>query len=273
VKAAVEIDESPLAPGIRPVQIHYREWGRGTPLVLLHGGWGYDVYPFDSQVERFRDRHRILAPDRSGFGQSTKIDQLPPQFHKAAALETLLVLDRLGIQEAIFWGHSDGAVIAAIIGLMTPARALGLILEAFHYDRNKKNSVEFFESLVREPEKIGRRASAAMARDHGDPYWRKVLEAGGKAWLKIIQESDDPRKDFYDNSLSKLGVPAIFIHGARDPRTQPGELDAVKAQLPQASMVLIDTAGHSPHCEPVAWPECNEIAARFLDRIQAATNE
>jgi pimeloyl-ACP methyl ester carboxylesterase len=270
---SVRIERSPLAPGITPIEIHYREWGKGIPLVLLHGGWGYEVYGFDSQVERFQELHRIVAPDRSGFGRSTRVDALPDEFHEAAAIETLLVLDELGIDKAIFWGHSDGAVIAAILGLRAPGRTLALILEAFHYDRQKKHSTEFFESLIREPEGIGRRAVAAMARDHGEHYWRQVLAAGGNAWLKIIEEADDSRKDFYDNSLSRLAVPTILIHGARDPRTEPGELDAVRAELPDSPMRLIDGAGHSPHSEPGARDECNRIAGDFLAGIRALKGE
>jgi pimeloyl-ACP methyl ester carboxylesterase len=241
--------------------------------VLLHGGWGYEVYAFDSQVERFQGLHQIIAPDRSGFGRSTRIDALPDEFHKAAAVETLLLLDQLGIEKAIFWGHSDGAVIAAILGLKAPGRTLALILEAFHYDRKKKHSVEFFESMIREPERVGQRAAAAMASDHGEHYWRKVLAAGGNAWLKIIEQAGDPRKDFYDNSLSSLAVPTILIHGARDPRTEPGELDAVRAELPGRAMIIIENAGHSPHSEPGAREACNLIAAEFLDRIRAMNGQ
>jgi pimeloyl-ACP methyl ester carboxylesterase len=47
----ISIDESPLIPGVSPVDIYYREAGTGVPLVFLHGGWGYEVYPFDRQVE------------------------------------------------------------------------------------------------------------------------------------------------------------------------------------------------------------------------------
>ena len=108
-----------------------------------------------------------------------------------------------------------------------------------------------------------------MASDHGENNWRKVLEAGGNAWLKIIKESDDPGKDFYSNSLSKLSVPAIFIHGNRDPRTEPGELDAVRVELPACPLRLIDSGGHSPHSEPAVREEFNEIAANFLEQVRA----
>jgi pimeloyl-ACP methyl ester carboxylesterase len=43
----VELDQSPLNPEAGPARIYYREAGSGVPLVFLHGGWGYEIYPFD----------------------------------------------------------------------------------------------------------------------------------------------------------------------------------------------------------------------------------
>src|SRR5713226_8889985 len=117
----VELATSPHVPGITPVTIHYRDHGRGSPLIILHGGWGYDVYPFDQQIEAFGKQFRILIPDRSGYGHSTHIcADMPLDFHRRAAAETVALLDALGIPKAIFWGHSDGAVIAAMMGLHSP---------------------------------------------------------------------------------------------------------------------------------------------------------
>ena len=33
-----------------PVEIHYRDEGEGAPLILLHGGWGHSLNPFQSTV-------------------------------------------------------------------------------------------------------------------------------------------------------------------------------------------------------------------------------
>ena len=49
------LKSSPLNPGISPVEIHYREEGEGSPLILLHGGWGYGLNPFNRQLEKLRD--------------------------------------------------------------------------------------------------------------------------------------------------------------------------------------------------------------------------
>ncbi len=43
--------------------------------------------------------------------------KIPLDFHRRAEEETLAMLDALGIERTTFWAHSDGAVIAAVIGL------------------------------------------------------------------------------------------------------------------------------------------------------------
>ncbi|HTM49509.1 MAG TPA: alpha/beta hydrolase, partial [Bryobacteraceae bacterium] len=153
-----------------PARIHYRESGAGPPLVFLHGGWGYEIFPFDRQIEALAGRRRIVIPDRSGYGRSPKIEFLPVDFHRRAAEETLRVLDALEIGQAALWGHSDGAVIAAIMGLAAPGRIPAVILEAMHYEP-KYESHQWMETMARAPEVAGRRAMEALARDHGED-WR-----------------------------------------------------------------------------------------------------
>jgi len=90
----IELARSPHAPGVESVTIHYREFGNGKPLVILHGGWGYAVYPFDRQIEEFSKQFRILIPDRSGYGRSSRLDgDVPLDFHQRAAQETFSFLD------------------------------------------------------------------------------------------------------------------------------------------------------------------------------------
>jgi len=73
-----------------------------------------------------------------------------------------------------------------------------------------------------------------------------------------------PDEDLYDGRLSELQVPAMFLHGSLDPRTEPGEMDRVREALPHATMRFIATGKHSPHSEEDAWKECNATAREFL---------
>lgn len=258
------IDESPLAPDISPVEIYYREAGSGSPLLFLHGGWGYEIYPFERQVTAFRDRFKILIPDRTGYGRSMRISHVPTDFHRRAAAETIRLLDALHIERPVLWGHSDGAVIAAMIGLAAPARVSALILEAFHFYRVKPTSREFFAVMAGEPSLLGERVASTLALDHGEEYWRSLIVMNGNAWLRIADQATHHKHDLYDGKLSELSVPTLFIHGSRDPRTEPGELDAVRAQLPNARIELIEGGGHSPHSESAVVGRVNHVAADFL---------
>jgi pimeloyl-ACP methyl ester carboxylesterase len=141
--AFVELASSALAPGVSPVLIHYRDAGAGRPLVILHGGWGYEIYPFDRQLQALSADHRVVIPDRTGYGRSGRLDRQEVDFHQRAAAETLHVIDALGLDRPVLWGHSDGAVIALLAGLAAPQRLAGLILEATHLLRCKPGSRAF----------------------------------------------------------------------------------------------------------------------------------
>ena len=232
--------DSPLAAG--PSQIFYRTIdadalaGEGPPIVHLHGGWGYEVYPAPPIAAR------LVIPDRTGYGRSKRIAELPPRFHEAAAIETEHFLDALGLDRCVIWGHSDGAVIAAIMGLREPARYRGIVLEAMHRDRVKPHSRQFFTDMTEDPTRFGARVVNMLERDHG-ASWQDVIRMGGRAWLAIAQTPHD----FFDGRLAELAPPVMVVHGADDPRTEPGELAWIRRELPRARWEIIDGGGHCPH--------------------------
>jgi len=210
---------------------------------------------------------RVLIPDRTGYGRSLHIDELPTDFHSRAATETIGFLAALDIERPVLWGHSDGAVIAAKIGLAAPDRVSGLILEAFHFLRRKPGSRAFFETMAGAPSDLGDRVTNTLARDHGDDYWTKIIVLNGTAWLGLADEATSDEHDLYDGALALLAVPTLFIHGSRDPRTEPGELEAVKSQLSSARFEIIEGGGHSPHSSDSTSNDCTKAAKGFLNTL------
>jgi pimeloyl-ACP methyl ester carboxylesterase len=265
----VSINESPLIPGASPVVIHYRDAGNGLPLVFLHGGWGYEIYPFDRQIEEFGQSSRIIIPDRTGYGRSMQVDSFEPDFHHRAAVEMTSFLDELGIERAVLWGHSDGAVISALMGLESPHKFAGIVLEAIHYFRVKPSSREFFETMAEDPLRLGERVTGKLASEHGEDYWQRLIINNGFAWLNIANRSKHPKQDLYDGRLAELSIPTLLIHGSRDPRTEPDELEAVRRACPQAQIQIIEGGGHSPHSESAAAEATNRIADEFFRSIRA----
>jgi pimeloyl-ACP methyl ester carboxylesterase len=263
----LSLPESPHAPGLNPVSIYYREFGGGKPLVFLHGGWGYEIYPFDKQIAEFSSQYHILIPDRSGYGHSTRVAaEMPLDFHRRAAQETFAFLDALGIESANLWGHSDGAVIAAMMGLMAPNRCASVILEASHFLRKKPGSRSFFERFAAHPADLSDETRRLLAEDHGESNWQTVLRRNCATWFRIADSVKQADEDLYDGRLGELLVPTLFLHGSRDPRTEPGEMERVRQALPRATIHFIAAGQHSPHMEEDAWKECNLAASEFLQR-------
>ena len=255
---------TPLIPGVSPIKIHYRIEGEGEPLLILHGGWGINVFPFDRQIATLRTNWKVIVPDRSGYGRSTHITGgLPTDFHYRAAEETLAFLDELGIDQSVIWGHSDGAVIGALLGLIAPDRVKGLILESFHYYRVKSRYIEFFEKFAFHPEASGASLCSKFEAEHGKDYWKTIITSQSRAWLDLAEKSKTADEDLYGGRLHELQVPTLFIHGRHDPRTEPTELDVVRTAVPTCDMKILD-AYHSPHSEAATADLTTRIVLEFL---------
>ena len=177
---ALELLKSPHAPDLSPVTIHYREFGRGKPLVFLHGGWGYGVYPFDRQIAAFQNEFRILIPDRTGYGCSTRVaGEMPLDFHRRAAAETISFLDALGIERAVLWGHSDGSVISAMAGLAAPERCRAFDFGSLPFSAEKTGVAVLLRAICCPSGRSGRR-NEEVARTGP---WRRSVANGIAAEL------------------------------------------------------------------------------------------
>lgn len=254
----VPLARSPVTGG--PVSLFVRDVGEGPPLVLLHGGWGHGYYPWDlGALAGFR----VLAPDRAGYGRSTPLPgDLPRGFHQAMAEETRALLDALGVARAHLWGHSDGAVIALRMALDDPARFPRVVAEATHVWKRKPASRAFFAGGER-PDAFPGLKVERMEADHG-ARWRDVPRAGGRAWLALADEATRADEDLYGGRLAAMRADVLLLHGARDPRTEPGEFEALRKTLPRAEVAWLEQGGHCPHAERAVRDEATRRAVAFL---------
>jgi pimeloyl-ACP methyl ester carboxylesterase len=173
-------------------------------------------------------------------------------------------MDVLGIERPWLWGHSDGAVIALWFAIMAPDRVRGVIAEATHFWRRKPASRTFFETMRDAPDDLAERVGPVLQGEHGD-RWRALLALNGRAWLRIADEASTADADLYDGRLVEVRTPVLLIHGAKDPRTEPGELTALESALPAgvARLCLLADAGHSPHSERASAAGATAAALAF----------
>ena len=88
------------------VEIFYKDWGSGQPIVFSHG-WPLSADDWDTQLLFFLDQgYRVIAHDRRGHGRSTQVADGHDMDHYADDLKA--VVDHLDLQDAIHVGHSTG---------------------------------------------------------------------------------------------------------------------------------------------------------------------
>lgn len=119
---------------VNGLAVHYVDRpAKGDPdapvVVFLHGASGNLRDPFYGYGGRLNGRVRQIFIDRPGHGWSERGgDEMASPAGQARHI--LAFLDLLGIERAIFVGHSWGGALAVTMGVLFPERVSGLLLSA-----------------------------------------------------------------------------------------------------------------------------------------------
>lgn len=228
-------------------RLSVRRWGEETdrtPILLLHDSLGAVSLwrDFPEKLAGLTGR-QVIAYDRAGFGRSVvRSEPVAQDFILAEAEEGIVpVLDALGIEQVILFGHSVGGGMALSAASVLGARVAGVIslaAQAFVEERTLEGV---------------RKAQIAFAQDgqverlskyHGERA-RWVLSAWIDTWLE---------PSYAEWSLSGLlphiKVPVLAMHGENDefgslehPRTIAGLSGG------SSRMKVFKGVGHVPHKE------------------------
>ena len=88
------------------VDIFYKDWGTGQPIVFSHG-WPLSADDWDTQMLFFLQHgYRVIAHDRRGHGRSSQTGDGHDMDHYADDLAALTA--HLDLRDAVHVGHSTG---------------------------------------------------------------------------------------------------------------------------------------------------------------------
>ncbi|MBP9865462.1 MAG: alpha/beta hydrolase, partial [Candidatus Omnitrophica bacterium] len=89
-----------------PIRMYYETYGRGKPLLLLHGGLSA-IEGLRYQIPFFSKYFEVILPERPGHGRTADISGL--YTYEQMALQLAHFMDALRLRKARLMGHSDGA--------------------------------------------------------------------------------------------------------------------------------------------------------------------
>lgn len=99
------------------IKLYYEEYGKGTPLVLIHGNGGSIEY-MTPQIKYFARKYRVIVMDCRGRGKSELGKDSLTYTQMTKDLNALL--DYLHVDSSYIIGRSDGAIIGLLMGIYFP---------------------------------------------------------------------------------------------------------------------------------------------------------
>jgi non-heme chloroperoxidase len=229
------------------VEIFYKDWGSGQPIVFSHG-WPLSGDDWDPQMLFFLGKgYRVIAHDRRGHGRSTQVGDGHDLDHYADDLAA--VIEHLDLHDMIHIGHSTGggevvrylarhgerraakaAIISAVPPLMvkTPANPGGLPKSVFDDFQAQlfANRSKFYLDVASGPFYGFNRPGVEPIPAICWNWWRQGMMGGAKAHYDGIVAFS--QTDFTED-LKKITVPVLVMHSEDDqivPYADAGPLSA-----------------------------------------------
>lgn len=218
----------------RTLQLHYQDFGKGRPIVLIHG-WPLSSRTWEPQIADLVEAgFRVIAYDRRGFGSSTQpwtgydYDTLAQDLHELIA--------ELSLQDVTLVGFSmGGGEVARYLGLHGSSFIRSAVFAAavppylFKSATNPEGAVTDQDVKKKEGAVLADRLEFLeefTQKFFSDASGKLLVSESQRAYAKMIAAFASPkgthdcigafsRTDFRED-LEKIDVPTLVIHGDSD---------------------------------------------------------
>ena len=221
--------DSGTAP-VNGIKIWYAEFGRGEPVILLHGGLAKASY-WGNQVPVLAKHYRVIVMDSRGHGRSTRNGA--PFGYDLMASDVLALMDFLKIPKAVLIGWSDGAILGLDIAIHHPERVTKLFAFAANSEPSGVKDVgksPVFTRFIARAQKEYERLSPTP-----DQY-KQFLDEITKMWAT--------QPDFTAKQLQAISVPTWIVDGDHDEAIKRENTLFMAKQIPGARLLIQPDVSH-----------------------------
>ncbi|KAA2261112.1 alpha/beta fold hydrolase [Solihabitans fulvus] len=224
---------------VNGLHMYYELHGRGTPLVLLHGGMLTIDLNFAGLIPTLARTHLVIGVELQGHGRTADIERaITPA---ALAGDVVALLDHLGIDRAHVLGHSMGAAVALELAVNHPTRVRSIIPvsgsvrpDGMHGD-------------LMDPAKFATSTRMPTPQDFADfrdAYQRLSPHPEHfDEFLGTLSSSNADLKGWSDEQLAGITAPTLLIIGDHDFVTiEHGAL--MKELIPGSHLAVLPNTTH-----------------------------
>jgi proline iminopeptidase len=250
------------------VLIYYESLGRGTPLVILHGGPGASHDYFLPYLLPLARQHRLVFIDERGSGRSEKLEDPSGYTVENMAEDVEAVRQGLKLGKISLLGHSFGGVLAQAYALKYQRNLTHLVLCSTFHSTTKMNEVFRRMMAAMDPELRNRIESLEKAGlyGRGKVYERNrypndyMAAAWGEGYFPYLyQRRPDPNYDPAANGVMSWDL-YREMWGSSGEFVIDGNLKSVEYgdRLNSITVPTLITAGDHDECAPSLSREMHE---------------
>jgi pimeloyl-ACP methyl ester carboxylesterase len=230
--------------------VHYEVYGRGRPVILLHGwlgSWGL----WQQTMGVLGSRYRTYALDFWGFGESGKKRESYAVQDFVSLVDQFMEL--LGIARAPLVGHSMGGTVSLSVAIQYPQRVSKVVVVgspivgsslAFALKLAGLRPVAFLLFNIMPVFRLGMRlASPLICKDKRFPDMmdRDLSRTTLESFLLSIASL---RRTDLRPFLSQIKVPVMGMYGDKDNIVHPRQWQPLQEGIPHTRVERFPTAGH-----------------------------
>jgi pimeloyl-ACP methyl ester carboxylesterase len=236
--------------------LHYKSFGQGKPLLILHGFLG-SLDNWQGIAKELAANYQLFILDIRNHGKSFH----DPKHDYASMVEDVrYFIDHLGLSEISLIGHSMGGKIAMSFALKYPLLVSNLIVVDIAPKVYLPGHVDILHALSKvNPKELNSRQEAVdiiSTYIHNPSVIQFLLKNldrlgdGTFGWKMNLPVLIDQYKEilaFPSNGLFE--GPTLFLKGAKSDYILPSDEDNIFTLFPNAKIVSIKDAGHWVHAE------------------------
>jgi pimeloyl-ACP methyl ester carboxylesterase len=217
-------------------KIYYEVYGKGAPLVMLHGGIAGSTYEMAQLIDSFSKYYQVIAISTRGHGKS-ELGSVPHSYEQKAK-DVVAVLNEVTKDSVTVFGFSDGGYTGYYLASLFPERVKQMVV----IGAAETHPGDY---------KIGMKVSDMMKLDK--VYWEQQLKLMPEPGR--LQEMFDKvaaaianmtvSKDFF----ATIKCPVLVMAGNHDQFVSTQRVINASKMIPRAELSIIPNATHGAFIE------------------------
>lgn len=218
----------------KDAKIYYEVYGKGQPIVLLHGGLFGSTVEFADFIDQLKQKYQVIAISTRGHGKSELGTE--PLTLEQRATDAMTVINAVTKDSVIVLGFSDGGYSAYKLGVMYPERVKKMIVIGAGEVRPGLREFKF---------------TAKMAMEMDKPFWEQQLKLMPEP--NRVEDLFTQVANCYNNVtvskdlLSTIKCPVLVMAGDKDGGNPVERVVSAARYIPNHQISIIPNTGHGCH--------------------------